>query len=476
VKQHPARLARLAARVASGETTAEKRTRSMFERVMTGESGPERINAFVSFDYDTSIAQAKRVDAAEHLRNGLLAGVPIALKDNICTVDAPTTCAARIMANYRSPYDATVVRKLRHAGAVIIGKTNMDEFAMGSSTEHSAFGPTRNPRNIDHVPGGSSGGSAAAVAAGFVEASLGTETSGSVRQPAAFCGVVGVRPTYGRVSRYGVIAFASSLDQVGPITQNVSDAALMLQVIAGVDPRDATTSPRPVPDFAYDMEDGIKGLTIGIPREYQPAGMDPSVAASFASTLDVLRSLGATIREISMPHTELALPAYHAIASTELSSNLARFDGVRFGARVTPVEGKRLEAATRGRGFGPETKRRILMGTYILSHADPALRDGAANARALVTRDFDDAFRSGCDVIYAPTTHAPAFRLGARLEPYEMYMSDVLTVGAALAGVPAISIPIGYAGALPIGAQFMAKRWDETTMFRAARSLERAIA
>jgi aspartyl-tRNA(Asn)/glutamyl-tRNA(Gln) amidotransferase subunit A len=448
----------------------------MFERLMTGESGPERINAFVSFDYDTSIAHAKRVDATEHLRNGVLAGVPIALKDNICTVDAPTTCAARIMANYRSPYDATVVRRLRDAGAVIIGKTNLDEFALGSSTEHSAFGPTRNPRDLDHVPGGSSGGSAAAVAAGFVEASLGTETSGSVRQPAAFCGVVGVRPTYGRVSRYGVIAFASSLDQVGPITTNVGDAALMLQVIAGTDPRDATTAARPVPDFSETIENGVAGMTIGIPREYQPKGMDAQVAASFAATVELLRSLGATVREITMPHTALALPAYHAIASTELSSNLARFDGVRFGARVTPPDGKNVEGLTRGRGFGPETKRRILMGTYLLSHADPALRHGAARARALVTQDFDDAFDSGCDVIYAPTTHAPAFRLGAQLEPYEMYMSDILTVGAALAGVPAISVPIGYAGRLPIGAQFMARRWDESTMFRAARALERAVA
>ena len=453
----------------------------MFDRVMTGESGPDRLNAFVSFDYDNAIAQAKRIDTTETLRTGVLAGIPIALKDNICTIDAPTTCAARIMANYRSPYDATVVRRLRDAGAVIIGKTNMDEFAMGSSTEHSAFGPTRNPRDLERVPGGSSGGSAAAVAAGLAEASLGTETSGSVRQPAAFCGVVGVRPTYGRVSRYGVIAFASSLDQVGPIAQNVEDAALMLQVIAGPDPFDATTADVHVPDFCASLEDGVKGLTIGIPAEYQPKGMDAAVARAFEDCVKLLFSLGANIREISMPHTELALPAYHAVASTELSSNLARFDGVRFGARVAPTAAAvpgadaSLEALTRGRGFGAETKRRILLGSYILTHADPALREGARAARALVTRDFDDAFASGCDALFAPTTHAPAFRLGAKLEPYEMYMSDVLTVGAALAGVPAISIPIGLAGHLPIGGQFMTRRWSEPLMFRAARALERAL-
>jgi aspartyl-tRNA(Asn)/glutamyl-tRNA(Gln) amidotransferase subunit A len=468
------RLARLARRVANGEITAEKRTQATFERLMTGESGPGRINAFISFDYNTSIEQARRVDTTESLRNAPLAGVPIALKDNICTIDAPTTCAARIMANYRSPYDATVVRKLRAAGAVIIGKTNMDEFAMGSSTEHSAFGPTRNPRDIDHVPGGSSGGSAAAVAANFAEASLGTETSGSVRQPAAFCGVVGLRPTYGRVSRYGVIAFASSLDQVGPITQNVGDSAHMLQVLAGADPYDATTAAIPVPNFSAGISEPITGLVIGIPSEYQPAGMDANVLASFHASVELLRGLGAEIRIVSLPHTEFALPAYHAIASSELSSNLARFDGIRFGARVDNA-GQHIESITRGRGFGAETKRRILMGTYILSEADPSLRAGAQAARRLVSSDFDAAFNAGCNVLFAPTTHAPAFRLGAQLEPYEMYMSDVLTVGAALAGIPAISLPIGTAGTLPIGAQVMAPRWQEGVMFRVAAALERAL-
>jgi aspartyl-tRNA(Asn)/glutamyl-tRNA(Gln) amidotransferase subunit A len=471
------RLSRLAARVANGEITAEKRTQAMFERVMTAESGPDRLNAFISFDYDTAIAQAKRVDNTEHLRNGLLAGVPIALKDNICTVDAPTTCAARILANYRSPYDATVVRKLREAGAVIIGKTNMDEFAMGSSTEHSAFGATRNPRDLTRVPGGSSGGSAAAVAANLAEAALGTETSGSVRQPAAFCGVVGVRPTYGRVSRYGVIAFASTLDQVGPLAQNVGDAALMLRVIAGVDRFDATTADRPVEDYTEALQHPITGMVIGIPREYQPEGMDAAVAQSFHESVGRLRALGAEVREITLPHTELALPAYHALASTELSSNLARFDGVRFGARVNADTAQEMMARTRGRGFGAETKRRILLGTHILSQPKQEIRKGACAARALVTQDFNTAFADGCDVIFAPTTHAPAFALGAQLQPYEMYMSDMLTVGTALAGIPAISIPIGKTGnGLPIGGQFMAPRWDEMTMFKAAAALERGLA
>ncbi len=469
-----ARLARLAARVASGEITAEKRIRGTFDRLMTGESGPDRVNAFISFDYDTTVAQAKRVDADPSLRTGVLAGVPIAVKDNICTIDSPTTCAARIMANYRSPYDATVVRRLRAAGAVIMGKTNMDEFALGSSTEHSAFGATRNPRNLEHVPGGSSGGSAAAVAAGFAEASLGTETSGSVRQPASFCGVVGVRPTYGRVSRYGVIAFASTLDQVGPMAQNVEDAALMLQVIAGPDAYDATTVDMEVPDFCAHIGDGLSGLVVGIPREYQPEGMDPAVARSFAEAIGVMRARGATIRDVSLPHTDLALPTYHAIASTELSSNLARFDGVRFGARVDAATPSGMQALTRGRGFGAETKRRILMGTYILSH-DPALLAGAARGRALVTQDFLDVFAAGIDVLFTPTTHAPAFKLGAQLEPYEMYMSDVLTVSAALAGIPAISIPIGASHGLPIGGQFMAAKWAEPLMFRAAAGLESAL-
>jgi aspartyl-tRNA(Asn)/glutamyl-tRNA(Gln) amidotransferase subunit A len=471
------RLSRLAARVANGEITAEKRTQAMFERVMTAESGPDRLNAFISFDYDTAIAQAKRVDNTEHLRAGVLAGVPIALKDNICTVDAPTTCAARIMANFRSPYDATVVRKLRDAGAVIIGKTNMDEFAMGSSTEHSAFGATRNPRDLTRVPGGSSGGSAAAVAANLAEAALGTETSGSVRQPAAFCGVVGVRPTYGRVSRYGVIAFASTLDQVGPIAQNVGDAALMLRVIAGVDRFDATTANRPVEDYTEALHHPIRGMVIGVPREYQPEGMDPAVAQSFHESVGRLRALGAEVRDITLPHTELALPAYHALASTELSSNLARFDGVRFGARVNADNVQEMMARTRGRGFGAETKRRILLGTHILSQPKQEIRNGACAARALVTQDFNTAFGGGCDVIFAPTTHAPAFELGAQLQPYEMYMSDMLTVGTALAGIPAISIPIGKTGSgLPIGGQFMAPRWGEMTMFKAAAALERGLA
>ncbi|MEO5511194.1 MAG: Asp-tRNA(Asn)/Glu-tRNA(Gln) amidotransferase subunit GatA [Longimicrobiales bacterium] len=469
------RIARLAARVASGEITAEKRIRASFDRLQTGESGPDRINAFISFDYDGTIAQAMQVDESAVLRAGALAGVPIAIKDNICTIDAPTTCAARIMSNYRSPYDATVVRRLRAAGAVMVGKTNLDEFAMGSSTEYSAFGPTRNPRNLEHVPGGSSGGSAAAVAAGFAEAALGTETSGSVRQPAAFCGVVGVRPTYGRVSRYGVIAFASSLDQVGPIAQNVEDAALLLQVIAGADPFDATTVDVSVPDFRALLGDGVHGLVIGVPREYQPRGIDPAVARACTEAIGLLRERGAIIREMSLPHTALALPAYHAIASIELCSNLGRFDGVRFGARVEGSTPAQLMALSRGRGFGAETKRRILMGTHILQETDPALRIGARRARAMVTKDFDDAWGQGIDLLFTATTHAPAFRLGAELEPYEMYMSDMLTVGAALAGIPAMSIPIGATHGLPIGGQLMAPRWQEPLMFRAAAALESAL-
>ena len=469
-------IARLAERVTAGEISAEERVRTMFERLVQVESGPGALRAFISYDYDNVIEQARRVDADPSLRSGVLAGVPIGLKDNLCTTDSPTTCASRILANYRSPYDATVVRRLRAAGGVIMGKTNLDEFALGSSTEHSAFGPTRNPHDGAHVPGGSSGGSAAAVAASLVAAALGTETSGSVRQPAAFCGVVGVRPTYGRVSRYGAIAFASTLDQVGPLARGVADAALLLQVIAGRDPLDATTADMSVPDFSAGIGSGIEGLVIGVPREYMLEGMDPAVTAACAESIERLRALGAEVRDVSLPHTNIALPAYHALASAELSSNLARVDGVRFGARVGANDPDALQAMSRGHGFGAETKRRILLGTFMLSEADPALRQGAMRARALVTKDFDDVFAQGVDLVFAPTTHAPAFPLGAQLEPYEMYMSDILTVGAALAGIPAISLPIGMAGHLPIGGQFMAPRWQEATMFRAAGALERVRA
>jgi len=414
-------------------------------------------------------------NVARH-QEGALDGVPIVVKDNIATTDLPTTCGSRILEGYRSPYDATVVRRLRDAGAVIIAKSNMDEFAMGSSTENSAYGPALNPLDHSRVPGGSSGGSAGAVAAGVVDMALGSETGGSVRQPAAFCGVVGVKPTYGRVSRFGLVAFASSLDQVGVFGKTVGDAASCLQVVAGHDPNDSTSSPSPVPDYMSVSSSSLEGVVIGWPKEYFPSQLDPAIKALCDRALDRFRSLGATVREVSLPHTELAIPVYYIIAPAEASSNLARFDGVRYGARRPAGTLREMYDATRSEGFGPEVTRRILLGTYVLSagYYDAYYRK-AQQVRALITRDFADVFAGGVDLLFTPTTPTPAFKLGAISDPYEMYLSDIFTVTANLAGVPAMSLPIGRANGLPVGGQIIAPHFCEDRMFGAAFALERAL-
>jgi aspartyl-tRNA(Asn)/glutamyl-tRNA(Gln) amidotransferase subunit A len=414
--------------------------------------------------------------AAKSPGEGGLSGVPVVVKDNIATAGLPTSCGSRILEGYRSPFEATAVRRLREAGAIVIAKSNMDEFAMGSSTENSAYGPALNPVDPSRVPGGSSGGSAGAVAAGIVTVALGSETGGSVRQPAAFCGVVGVKPTYGRVSRFGLVAFASSLDQIGVFGKSVADAALGLGVIAGGDRHDSTASASPVPDFTAAMREPMNGITIGWPREYFPSQLDPAIRSLCERGRDHLQSLGATIREVSLPHTELAIPVYYIIAPAEASSNLARFDGVRYGARAESAALRGMYEATRSGGFGPEVTRRILLGTYVLSagYYDAYYRK-AQQVRGLITGDFADVFSNGVDLLFTPTTPTPAFRLGAISDPYEMYLSDIFTATANLAGVPAISLPIGRVNGLPVGGQFIAPHFGESRMFAAAAALERAL-
>jgi aspartyl-tRNA(Asn)/glutamyl-tRNA(Gln) amidotransferase subunit A len=396
--------------------------------------------------------------------------------DNPATVHLPTTCASRILDGYVSPYEATAVARLRDAGAVIIGKTNLDEFAMGSSTEHSAFGPTRNPRDPSRVPGGSSGGSAAAVAAGLVRIALGSETGGSVRQPAAFCGITGIKPTYGRVSRYGLVAFASSLDHVGVFGASVDDAALGLSAIAGPDTRDATCAVAGVPAFRDAGRESLRGLVVGRPREYFPATLDARVAAACDAALDALREQGAVVREVSLPHTSLAIPTYYIIAPAEASANLARFDGVRYGVRVADRGLRGMYEASRSRGFGAEVTRRILLGTYVLSagYYDAYYRK-AMQVRHLIADDFAKVFASGVHVLVTPTTPGPAFPIGALTDPYEMYLSDIFTVTANLAGIPAMSVPAGTVDGLPIGAQVMAGHFDEYRMLMAGYAIERAL-
>jgi aspartyl-tRNA(Asn)/glutamyl-tRNA(Gln) amidotransferase subunit A len=420
---------------------------------------------------------ASRVDGAT-AADLPLAGVPIAVKDNIATLSLPTSCGSRILEGYVSPYEATAIARLRRAGAVVLAKTNMDEFAMGSSTEHSAYGPTRNPLDPSRVPGGSSGGSAAAVAAGMVRIALGSETGGSVRQPAAFCGVVGVKPTYGRVSRYGLVAFASSLDQIGVFGRTVDDAALGLEVIAGRDPLDSTSAEMPVPNYRAETPVGdrpLEGVRVGVPKEYFPDALDAGVRARLDATREALRALGAELKDVSLPHTDLAIPVYYIVAPAEASSNLARFDGVRYGLRV-PAEGLRdMYERTRSQGFGPEVTRRILLGTYVLSAGYyDAYYKKAQEVRALIAGDFGRAFDE-VDVLFTPTTPTPAFALGAMSDPYEMYMSDIFTATANLAGVPAMSLPVGRVGGLPIGAQLIATHFAEPAMFRVAYALERAL-
>jgi aspartyl-tRNA(Asn)/glutamyl-tRNA(Gln) amidotransferase subunit A len=421
-----------------------------------------------------NIILAEDSEARPLVDHGPLHDIPVAIKDNIATLRMPTSCGSRILDGYVSPYEATVVSRLRAAGAVIACKTNMDEFAMGSSTEHSAFGPARNPVDPTRVPGGSSGGSAAAVAAGVVPIALGSETGGSVRQPAAFCGVVGVKPTYGRVSRFGLVAFASSLDQVGVFGRTVGDSALVMEIIAGRDPMDATSADVPVPEYRTAAARPVSTLTIGRPREYFPDALDPAIRARCDEVLEGLRAQGATIRDVSLPHSGLAIPVYYIIAPAEASSNLARFDGVRYGLRVTGDGLTAMYEATRSKGFGAEVTRRILLGTYVLSAGYyDAYYKKAQQVRALITQDFHTVFNSGVDVLFTPTTPTPAFKIGAVSDPYEMYLNDIFTCTANLAGNPAISVPIGTVNGLPIGGQIIAPHFGEEAMFAAAYAVER---
>ena len=417
----------------------------------------------------------RRVAAGED--PGPLAGVPVALKDNLCTRCIPTTCSSRILDGWRPPYDATVVTRLREAGAVVVGKTNMDEFAMGSSTENSAYGPTRNPHDPSRVPGGSSGGSAAAVAAGFAALALGSDTGGSIRQPAAFCGVVGVKPTYGLVSRYGLVAFASSLDQIGPFAGNVADAALALEALAGHDRADSTSILEAAPSLSGVLDRGVEGLRIGVIRELVD-GIDPDVGTRLSEAAGALEAAGAKVDEASVPATTLGLSAYYVLATAEASSNLARYDGVRYGLRVDGDDITAMYGATRSAGFGAEVKRRIMLGTYALSAGYyDAYYGQAQRVRTLMIRDFDAAYAS-YDLLLAPTTPTTAFELGSKTaDPLSMYLSDVCTIPSNLAGHPAISVPYGRGDdGLPIGVQLLAPALGEATMFRAAAALERSLA
>jgi aspartyl-tRNA(Asn)/glutamyl-tRNA(Gln) amidotransferase subunit A len=426
-----------------------------------------KVNAFLRFDGEKSLISSNQ--------KGLLKGVPIALKDNICVDGLEVTCSSKILQGHVPPYDAHVVTKLKAAGASLLGQCNMDEFAFGSSCETSAFSPTRNPWNLDYVPGGSSGGSAAAVAADMALAALGSDTGGSIRQPAAFCGVVGLKPTYGRVSRYGLIAFGSSFDQIGPITKTVEDSAILMNVLAGQDKRDSTSTSEEVPDYTKFLTGDVKGLKIGLPEEYFAEGLDSEVNESVCAAAKTLESMGAVLKNISLPHTQYAVAVYYIVAVAEASSNLGRFDGVRYGKRAEADTLKEMYVATRDQGFGDEVKRRILLGTFVLSagYYDAYYRQGQ-KVRSLIQQDFNKAF-SDVDVILTPTSPTPAFKVGEKLQdPLAMYLSDILTIPANLAGIPAISVPCGFSKAgLPIGLQLMAKPFAEGTLLQVADAFEK---
>ena len=464
----------LAAAIRSGETTAaETLTKSMgavAER-------DDEINAFLHMTRDRAKAQADAVDQAVAAGNdpGPLAGVPVAVKDNMCTRGEPTTCSSKILEGWRPPYDATVIDRLEAAGAVIVGKTNLDEFAMGSSTENSAFGPTRNPHDTTRVPGGSSGGSAAAVAADYVPLSLGSDTGGSIRQPAALCGVVGVKPTYGAVSRYGLIAFASSLDQIGPFAKDVTDAALCLDVISGHDPMDATSIPEALTPTLPTLNDGVAGMRIGIIDELMGEGIESDVIARTEEAAAALTAAGAIVERVSIPATIYGLAAYYLIAPAEASSNLARFDGVRYGQRVDGQNVAAMNVATRSAGFGDEVKRRIMLGTYALSSGYyDAYYGKAQRVRTLISNEFATAYEN-FDLLLSPTSPSTAFEVGAKSDPMALYMCDVCTIPSNLAGHPAMSVPFGVGeDGLPVGVQVLAPMLEEAKMFRAAKVLEDA--
>ncbi|MEY2590346.1 MAG: aspartyl-tRNA(Asn)/glutamyl-tRNA(Gln) amidotransferase subunit [Acidimicrobiaceae bacterium] len=467
--------------IAAAVTAGDRSARAIVdEHLAVIDEREEDLHAFNLVLADGARAEADEIDrriaAGEDV--GPLAGVPIALKDNMCTRGIPTTCSSKILAGWRPPYDATVVERLRAAGAIVIGKTNLDEFAMGSSTENSAFGPTRNPHDPTRVPGGSSGGSAAAVAAGFAPLALGSDTGGSIRQPAALCGVVGVKPTYGLVSRYGLIAFASSLDQIGPFATTVADAAALLEAIGGHDPADTTSIPEAFPAVSAHLGDGVEGLRVGVVREFLDAdGLASDVAAKVRAAADALSAAGAIVEEASVPATIYGLSAYYLIAPAEASSNLARYDGVRYGLRVPAPTTAEMNAATRTAGFGAEVKRRIMLGTYALSAGYyDAYYGKAQRVRTLILRDFDRAYEH-FDVLIGPTAPSTAFAFGAKTDPLAMYLNDVFTIPSNLAGHPALSVPFGSGDdGLPIGVQVLAPALGEIAMFRAAAALEASLA
>jgi len=464
--------------MSAGRLSSVEAARSALSRI---ESVEPKVRAFLSIRADEALREAERIDSMRRRGEdpGPLGGVPIAIKDIIGTKGWATTCGSRILESFVPIFDATVTARLRRSGAVIVGKTNMDEFAMGSSTEHSAFGPTRNPWDTSRVPGGSSGGSAAAVASLEVPASLGTDTGGSVRQPAALTGIVGLKPTYGRVSRYGLVAFASSLDQIGPLARSVADCARLLGVIAGHDPKDMTSAMREVPDYHSATGCGVRGLRVGLPKEYFPEGLEAEVAASVSRCHEILRGAGATLVPVSLPHTEYAIATYYIIATAEASSNLARYDGVRYGLRREGSGSLRgMYEASRAAGFGEEVKRRIMLGTFVLSAGYyDAYYLKAQKVRTLIRRDFEEAFEV-CDLLAVPTVPGPAFGLGERTDdPLAMYLSDIFTVTANLAGVPAISLPSGFASTgLPLGCQLLGRFFDESTLFAAAHVIEDGLA
>lgn len=452
--------------------TPEDVVESVYKRA---QSIDKKIKAYVHLEKGSAIKQARNL--ALNKSGGKLKGIPVAIKDNICVRDELTTCASKILEGFKPPYNATVIEKLLSEGAIILGKTNMDEFAFGSSCENSHYFPTLNPWDFERIPGGSSGGSATAVAADEAIMALGSDTGGSIRQPAALCGIVGMKPTYGRVSRYGLIAFASSLDQIGPLTKDVHDAALLLSVIAGFDERDSTSVKKDVPNYLDFLVDDVKGMKIGIPKEYFIPGMDREVESTIKDAIEMFKGLGAKIIEVSLPHTEYAVPVYYIIATAEASSNLARFDGVQYGYRCSNAENVLdMHERTRGEGFGPEAKRRIILGTYVLSSGYyEAYYLRAQKVRTLIMSDFGEVFNSGCDCILTPTSPTPAFKIGEKKEdPLSMYLSDIFTISANLAGVPAISIPCGFTkDDLPVGMQLIGKPFDEGTLFKVAYTYEK---
>ncbi|MEK6560131.1 MAG: Asp-tRNA(Asn)/Glu-tRNA(Gln) amidotransferase subunit GatA [Nitrospirota bacterium] len=458
------------------EVTAREIAESVFSRIDDVE---DTVRAYACLSTDKAFEQAKKADMLirDNTDFSALNGIPVAIKDNMCTEGIQTTCASRILQDFRPPYTAAVIEKLKSRGYLHTGMTNMDEFAMGSSTENSSYRVTRNPWDITRVPGGSSGGSAAAVAAGECIAALGSDTGGSIRQPAAFCGVVGLKPTYGRVSRYGLVAFASSLDQIGPLTKDVTDCAIMLKAISGHDPADSTSAAISVPDYQAVLGRDIKGIKLGIPGEYFISGIDPSVDRSVREAIKVFERLGAVIEDISLPHTEYAVAAYYIIATAEASSNLARYDGVKYGYRTKNADNLlEMYMKTRDEGFGSEVKRRIMLGTYVLSagYYDAYYRK-AQQVRTLIKRDFDKAFEK-VDAILTPTTPTPAFSIGEKTQdPLQMYLSDIFTISVNLAGIPAISIPCGFTeGELPVGLQILGKHFDEERILQAAYAYEQA--